>query len=231
MINCIVRTSTVPDIFKLSRILPLSKPQKPRDNISSYRPLNNLPCLEKLFEAHILTHLNNYLDDNKIIVPYHHGGRKSHSTTTALAEILYRINKNYDNDKIIAVLITDLSAAYDTVDSEILLKKLQYYGIKNKSLDLFKSYLCNRKQFVWLETANSEIKLSPACSVVQGSKLSSVLYNIYTNEIPLLYKLINDETYETLTFENLHKFSNVDHNTVNFVDDSTSVITLKMDTK
>ena len=59
-----------------------------------------------------------------LIVTYHHGGRKSHSTTTALADILYRINKKYDNDMITAVLATDLIAAYDTVDSTILLKKI-----------------------------------------------------------------------------------------------------------
>ena len=69
--------------------------------------------------------------------------------------------------------------------------------------------------------------MSPNCSVVQGSKLSSVLYNIYTNEIPLLYKLVNDKTYETRTFENLYKITNIEHNTINFVDDSTSIITFK----
>ena len=74
---------------------------------------------------------------------------------------------------------------------------------------------------------HSQIKMSPNCSVVQGSKLSSVLYNIYTNEIPLLYKLVNDKTYETLTFENLYKITNIEHNTINFVDDSTSIITFK----
>ena len=63
--------------------------------------------------------------------------------------------------------------------------------------------------------------------MIQGSKLSSVLYNIYTNEIPLLYKLINENIYETLTFEKINKFTNVDHTTVNFVDDSTSIITFK----
>ena len=65
MVNCII---------KLSILLPLSKPDKPRELIDTYRPINNLPCLEKIFEAHVLTHLNNYL--NEIIVPYHYGGHR-----------------------------------------------------------------------------------------------------------------------------------------------------------
>ena len=80
-------------------------------------------------------------------------------------------------------------------------------------------YLHDRKQFVRLETANS-----PSCSVTQGSKLSSVLYNIYINEMPLLYKLINDNIYTTLTFEKINKFTKIYHTTVNFVDDPTSII-------
>ena len=56
LFNTIIRTATFPEIFKLARILPLSKPDKNPLEISSYRPLNNLPSVEKLFEAYWLVH-------------------------------------------------------------------------------------------------------------------------------------------------------------------------------
>ena len=71
------------------------------------------------------------------------------------------------------------------------MSKLEHYGIRGNQLELLKSYLSNRKQFVQLETYNSDIKNALPCSCVQGSKLSSLLYTLYKNEIPLLYKLIN----------------------------------------
>ena len=58
MINTILTTNTVPDIFKISRILPISKPGKPLTEIDSYRPINNLTCLEKNLETHVLKHLH-----------------------------------------------------------------------------------------------------------------------------------------------------------------------------
>ena len=65
---------------------------------------------------------------------------------------------------------TDLTAAFDTVDSEILLKKLEYYGVKNMELKLFQSYLTDRKQFVEVDTFFSDIIKAPNCSVIQGGK-------------------------------------------------------------
>ena len=64
MINSIITNSKIPQIFKISRILPISKPNKPLDKIDSYRPINNLPCLENFLEQHIQIHLINFLDQN-----------------------------------------------------------------------------------------------------------------------------------------------------------------------
>ena len=66
MINSIINANHVPKVFKLSRILPLSKPEKDTNYIESFRPNNNLPCLEKILEEHILSHLHIFLE--KIIL-------------------------------------------------------------------------------------------------------------------------------------------------------------------
>ena len=74
------------------------------------------------------------------------------------------------------------------------------------------------------DTHKSPIKNSPPCSVVQGGKLSGILYTLYTNEIPVLYKLMHNDWFYKLTKSSRILYTNIDHCTVNFVDDSTNVI-------
>ena len=82
---------------------------------------------------------------------------KKHSTITALTAITHQLNHNWDNDFISATLTTDLTAAFDTVDTSILLDKMEHYGIRDKELSLFKSYLSERYQFTQIDTFNSTI--------------------------------------------------------------------------
>ena len=191
MINCIIITKIFPKIFKLTKILPFSKPNKNLENIDSYRPINNLPALEKIFEEWVKMNLIEFLQKNKILNENHHGGRKNHSPLTAKAQIDCQLFSSYEQNKISALLTTDLSAAFDTIDHKILCQKLEYYGIRGDSLELIKSYLSNRFQYVEVNTFKSEVKNSLDCSCIQGSKLSGLLYNIYTNEVPVLYKLLS----------------------------------------
>ena len=79
---------------------------------------------------------------------------------------------NYHNDKISAVIQTDLSAAYDTVDHNILFKKLEYYGIEGNENNLLRSILEDRYQYVEIDGFTSEVIRASTCSVLQGSKLS-----------------------------------------------------------
>ena len=136
LINSIIKTSIIPRTFLLSRILPLSKPNKRQEELSSFRPINNLLAIEKIFEEHVSINLQKFLSENNILYRNHHGGRRNYSTTTALLEITNKLNISYDRNHISALLATDLSAAYDTVDSNILLSKLKYYGIDNTELQL-----------------------------------------------------------------------------------------------
>ena len=84
-----------------------------------------------------MVHFLNYINENDIILDNHHGGQKYYCTTTALIGITHNINKNLESNKITATMSTDLTAPFDTVDSKILLKKLEYYGVKNMELKLF----------------------------------------------------------------------------------------------
>ena len=140
MIKSILNKSEYTTLFKISQIHHQLKPDKNPLNPDSYRPINNLPVLEKLCEEYVLDHFVPFLEDNKVIHLNHHGGLKLHSPETAMTEIKLALAKNLDNNLISVLLTTDLSAAYDTVDHCSLLRKLEYYGIRGKTLN--SSNLC-----------------------------------------------------------------------------------------
>ena len=117
-----------------------------------------------------------------------------------------------------------MSKAYDTIDHFTLLTKLEYYGIRGPALEIFTSYLTDRRQFVQIDTKRSRLRKSLDCSVIQGSKLSGLLYTLYTNEIPLLHTLMHKDIYTQLTQHQPTTSTSINHTTINFVDDSTNII-------
>lgn len=224
LINCIIESGIYPDILKISKISPIIKPDKDANSIDSYRPINNLSTLDKIVEQYLKNEFQSYLDLNNIINCNHHGSRKFHGTNTAITQINDILNKNYEANKVTATVVTDLSAAFDTIDSTKLIDKLNFYGVKDKELSIFSSFLTNRKQFTEIDTFKSTTLDSPQCSVIQGSKLSAILYTLYTNEVTLLYKLMNQPIFTKMTGKPILKCTNVDHSIVNYVDDSTNLI-------
>ena len=143
-INRSLMEGIFPKFLKISKILPILKAGKDRSSKSSYRPISNLHCIEKIFEVWIKIHLCEYLVKHKIILPNHHGGIKGSSRATARAVIENAIEFNYQSNNVVATVSTDLSAAFDTVDHIILLAKLRYYGFEGLELKLITSYLKNR---------------------------------------------------------------------------------------
>merc|ERR1712089_89409 len=180
----IILKRTFPNTFKIDKIAPQHKSGKPIYEMGSYRPINNLCTIEKIIEEYIIGHLTTLLTENNIINNNHHGGRKGHSTIKALNQILNTTHINYEKDQTNCILITDMSKEYDTIDHFTLLAKLEYYGIRGDTLDIFTSYLTNRKQFVEIDTKRSRLRKSLDCSIIKGSKLSGLLYTLYTKEIP-----------------------------------------------
>ena len=132
-----------------------------------------------------------------------------------------------DKQRVSALMTTDLTSAFDTVDRSILVSKLDHYGVRGIELDIITDYLTDRQQFVQIDTFNSDIIKCPPCSVVQGGKLSGVLYTLYTNEIPLLFQLMNKQKFQRITNKHLPNITTHEHQTTNFIDDSSSVISFK----
>ena len=121
--------------------------------------------------------LYNFLGHNNILYQSQYGFREKHSTTEAILEFISDTVESMENKKSTIGVFLDLSKAFDTINHNILLQKLDYYGIRGIAKTWFKDYLSNRKQYVNYENHNSQ-QMNLICGVPQGSILGPLLFLI-----------------------------------------------------
>ena len=144
--NCMNESLTnnkFPDTLKLSDITPVFKKLDPSDK-ANYRPVSILPLVSKVFEKIMYDQLYEYIEHflNQLLC----GFRKAHSTQHALFRLLQKWQKELDSGGFIGTILMDLSKAYDCLPHDLLIAKLEAYGLDNGSLNLLLNYLSFRKQ-------------------------------------------------------------------------------------
>ena len=130
------------------------------DVLKNYRPVSNLHYISKLTEKVVAGQVKIYLESNNLLDPYQSGYRKHHSTETAVLNITNNILSMKDCHQATALVSIDLSAAFDLVNHDVLVKRLDnYFGfsaIVLEQLDWFKSFISERSQCVILGNAQSK---------------------------------------------------------------------------
>ena len=184
IVNLSIKCEHFPSMWKKSKVIPLFKKEDPTI-AKNYRPVSLLPITSKILERVVYNQLIKYLEDNKLLNPSHHGFRQNHSTATALLEMHSSWVEAVEEDKITAVVLLDMSAAFDLVDKNILIEKLKLYGLEESSSKWMESYLSERSQQVYLDGEMSE-SLPVNIGVPQGSILGPILYCLLVNDLPEL---------------------------------------------
>ena len=190
LLNLCLKESTFPTSFKNAVVTPLLKKSTlSQDDLSSYRPISNLSFLSKILERLICNRLLLHLNSFDSISPFQSAYRQFYSTETALLRIHDDLLTAMERKRVSALVLLDMTAAFDTVDHDILLTRLSSnFGLSGSALSFLSSYLSDRTQSVTIGSHSSPSS-SVLTGVPQGSVLGPLLFTLYTT--PLSY-ILND---------------------------------------
>ena len=193
IINSSLGNGTFPSVWKKAVVTPIPK-EGDHEQANNNRPISLLPILSKVCERAALNQIMTYLVENDRLSTKQNGNKKWHSTETALIHSTDAILTSIDKKELSAMVLLDMSKAFDSINHNILLLKLQDVGISNSSLAWFQSYLDHRYQVVRVHSTLSNA-LPLTSGVPQGSILGPLLFSVYINDLPSVPRKCTTECY------------------------------------
>ena len=181
VITLSILQSKFPRSWKFSKVIPLHKKNCNLEK-KNYRPVSILSPLSKILEKLVYEQIYEYFTRNDLFHPNLHGYRQSRSTQTALLTMYDRWVKAAAAGNVSGAVLLDLSAAFDLVDPDLLVKKLRIYGMDESSLEWVASYLNDRYQAVWLDHTLSDF-LRCDVGVPQGSNLGPLFFLVFFSDL------------------------------------------------
>ena len=202
-LSTLVNKSFITGVFlnmgKIANVVPIFKSET-RLLCNNYRPISLLTDIGKIIEKLIHLRISLFLEIRNCYYPFQFGFKLNFSTNNALMSIVENIQTQLDDGKYSAGVFVDLKKAFDTADHNILLKKLDYYGVRGIANEWFASYLKNRKQFVSIGDHISSTQIIHT-GVPQGSVLGPLLLLLYVNDLNKSIK--NSRVYDSADDTNI----------------------------
>lgn len=189
LFNKFISAGIIPDSLKISKVSPIHKNGSTHE-ISNYRPISIISCFSKLLEKIIKIRFENFFTKHQILTNAQFGFRTGLSTENAVLKFVNQTVNNINNNFYTLTIFIDFSKAFDCINHNILLSKLNHYGIRGHILKLIQSYLTNRFQCVTINNSNSNLALITS-GIPQGSVLGPLLFNIFINDIVNATKISN----------------------------------------
>jgi Reverse transcriptase (RNA-dependent DNA polymerase) len=181
--NSMITNGCFPDSTKAAKVIPIFK-DGDKFYSSNYRPISVLSVFSKIFENIMLSRILTFLKSQSIISEKQFGFCEKSSTQAATINLLSTLQKRLDSKakNLGALLFIDLSKAFDSINTLLLIKKCELLGIRGPALKLLTSFLTNRKQFIYNGKTKSDT-LANLFGVPQGGLSSPTLFNIFINDI------------------------------------------------
>ena len=183
IINLSLDSGYFPRTCKCALVQPLLKKDGLPPVFRNFGPVSNLAFISKLVETVVAKQLQHYLNCNSLFPVFQSAYRQNHSTETALLKVMNDTLLNMKNQCVTLLILLDLSAAFDTVNHDTMLRRLEYsFATQGKALSWFASYLSGRTQRIMInESLSKPFKLE--CGVPQRSCLGPLLFTLYTSEL------------------------------------------------
>ena len=184
LVNLTISTGLIPAERKDARETPIFK-SGARNNVNNYQLISVLSLVSKIMERAIQEQFLAFLTENDLLLFYQSGFQKKHSTETAIVYLTDYILEHMDRQTITGAVFIDLKKAFDLVDHEYLLFKLEHYGVKGSSLDWFRNYLTKQTQRVQFGNEKSSTQ-AIHFGIPPGSILGPLLFVLYINDLSCL---------------------------------------------